>query len=120
MLATPVKAATKSCGFCAVEMCSETAVHFLERGAVWITTGFGRGEGRVRALRGSVGRLDEVVVSRMPGQGSPIIAAAWAYQFGLTVIGDGRLVPFVYEFEGSFDAPEPAGRCGDGLGNPTF
>ena len=65
-LATSVKVATKSCGFCAVEIRSETAVHPLERGAVRTTSGPGRDEDQVWALRGSIGRLDKSSWVRCP------------------------------------------------------
>jgi hypothetical protein len=59
-------------------------------------------------------------VSPVAGQGSPIIVTAWANQLELTDANDARLAQFVNEFEGSFDAPEPGGRCTGGTGSPVF
>ncbi len=110
----------QNCGFYDVEVRSENAVHSLEHGAVWITYEPGIAEDQLRQLRGFTGRLEKVLVSPVAGQASPIIVTAWANQLELTDAGDARLAQFVNEFEGSFDAPEPGGRCNGGVGSPTF
>ena len=58
-------------------------------------------------------------MSPVAGQGSPIIVTAWSNQLELADAGDGRLAQFVNEFEGSFDSPEPGGRCNGGIGTPA-
>lgn len=115
----PHDAAWQNCGFYDVEVRSENAVHSLEHGAVWITYEPGLAEDQLRTLSGFTGGFDKVLVSPVAGQGSPIIATAWANQLELADAGDARLAQFVNEFEGSFDAPEPGGRCNGGIGNPT-
>ncbi len=110
----------QNCGYYDVGIESENAVHSLEHGAVWITYEPGLAEGQIRQLRGFIGGLDKVLVSPVAGQGSPIIVTAWANQLELTDAGDARLAQFVNEFEGSFDAPEPGGRCNGGIGSPVF
>ncbi|MCL1692818.1 MAG: DUF3105 domain-containing protein [Actinomycetia bacterium] len=109
----------QNCGFYDAEVRSENAVHSLEHGAVWITYEPGLAEDQLRTLRGFTGGLDKVLVSPVAGQGSPIIVTAWANQLELIDADDARLAQFVNEFEGSFDAPEPGGRCNGGIGTPT-
>jgi hypothetical protein len=110
----------QNCGFYGEEIASENAVHSLEHGAVWITYEPGLSEDQVNELKGFTGNLEKVLVSPVAGQGSPIIATAWANQLELADAGDARLAQFVNEFEGSFDAPEPGGRCNGGIGTPSF
>ncbi len=110
----------QNCGFYDAEIDSENAVHSLEHGAVWITYEPGLPADQVGALKGFTGGFDKVLVSPVAGQGSPIIVTAWANQLELDDAGDPRLAQFVNEFEGSFDAPEPGGRCSGGVGTPTF
>lgn len=86
---------------------------------MWITYEPGIAEDRIHTLRGFTGRLDKVLVSPVPGQGSPVIVTAWANQLELTDAGDARLAQFVNEFECSLDVPEPGGRCSGGVGAPA-
>jgi len=109
----------QNCGFYDTEIRSENAVHSLEHGAVWITYEPGLPADQVGKLKGFTGGFDKVIVSPVAGQGSPIIVTAWANQLDLDDAGDPRLAQFVNEFEGSFDAPEPGGRCTGGIGTPT-
>jgi len=109
----------QNCGFYGTEVRSENAVHSLEHGAVWITYEPGIAEDQMQVLRGFTGGFDKVLVSLVTAQGSPIIVTAWANQLELTDAGDARLAQFVNEFEGSFDAPEPGGRCNGGIGTPS-
>lgn len=109
----------QNCGFYDTEIRSENAVHSLEHGAVWITFEPGLPADQVDKLKGFTGGFDKVLVSPVAGQGSPIIVTAWANQLNLDDAGDPRLAQFVNEFEGSFDAPEPGGRCNGGIGTPA-
>jgi hypothetical protein len=109
----------QNCGFYGTEVRSENAVHSLEHGAVWITYDPGLAEDQVQVLKGFTQGSDKVLVSPVTAQGSPIIVTAWANQLELTDAGDARLAQFVNEFEGSFDAPEPGGRCNGGTGTPA-
>ncbi len=115
----PHDAIWQNCGFYDTEIRSENAVHSLEHGAVWITYEPGIAEDQVRQLGGFTGGFDKVLVSPVAGQGSPIIVTAWSNQLELADAGDGRLAQFVNEFEGSFDSPEPGGRCNGGIGTPA-
>ena len=110
----------QNCGFYDIEVRSENAVHSLEHGAVWITYEPSLADGQVSTLRAFTNRLDKVLVSPVAGQGSPIIATAWANQLEIQDAGDARLAQFVNEFEGSAAAPEPGGRCTGGVGSPSF
>jgi len=109
----------QNCGFYDAEVASENAVHSLEHGAVWISYQPGLSSDQVEELRGFTGNLEKVLVSPVPGQEAPIIVTAWANQLELEDAGDPRLSQFVNEFEGSFDAPEPGGRCSGGIGTPS-
>ena len=109
----------QNCGFYDTEIQSENAVHSLEHGAVWITYRPGLSADQVKKLRGLTGNLEKVIVSPVPGQEAPIIVTAWANQLDLDDANDPRLAQFVNEFEGSFDAPEPGGRCTGGIGVPS-
>jgi hypothetical protein len=116
----PHDAVWQNCGFYATEVRSENAVHSLEHGAVWITYEPGLADDQLDALTGFTGRNEKVLVSPVAGQGSPIIATAWANQLEIPDAGDARLAQFVNEFAGSFTAPEPGGLCTGGIGSPTF
>lgn len=109
----------QNCGFYDTEIAPENAVHSLEHGAVWIAYEPGLPADQVAKLKGFTGGLDKVIVSPVAGQGSPIIVTAWANQLDLDDANDPRLAQFVNEFEGSFDAPEPGGRCTGGVGTPA-
>jgi hypothetical protein len=110
----------QNCGFYDDEINSENAVHSLEHGAVWVTYDPSLPADQIDSLRGFVSRTEKVLVSPVPGQGSPIIATAWARQLEVDDASDSRLEQFVNEFSGASSAPEPGGRCNGGVGQPQF
>lgn len=106
----------QNCKFYDTEIRSENAVHSLEHGAVWITYRPDVPTDDVNRLRSFTGNNEKVLVSPVPGQGSPIIATAWANQLELDSAQDPRLDQFVNEFKRGTGAPEPGGRCTGGIG----
>ena len=110
----------QNCGFYGSEVATENVLHSLEHGAVWISYGESVPDDEVQSLLRFVSRNEKVVVSKVAGQGSPIIATAWARQLDLDDAADSRLEQFVNEFTGASSAPEPGGRCSGGVGQPQF
>ena len=91
---------------------SETAVHSLEHGAVWITYQPDLDEAEVDAL----GRLAEtryVLVSPYPDLEDPIVASAWGAQLRLDAADDPRLGAFIERYAGN--GPEPGADCDSGI-----
>ena len=109
-----------NCGFYDSEVDSEFAVHSLEHGAVWITYNPSIGAEGIDRLRTLVQRDRKVIVSPVASLEDPVLATAWANQLRLYSADDDRIEQFINEFSGSFNAPEPAGSCRGGVGNPTF
>ena len=109
----------QNCGFYEEEIRSENAVHSLEHGAVWITYRPDLSSDDIDRLQGLIRRPDKVLISPVDGQGSAVIATAWANQLELDDVADPRLDQFVNEFEGSSSAPEPGARCSGGVGIPS-
>jgi len=110
----------QNCGFYPGEVQTENVLHSLEHGAVWVSYSDDMPDGDVESLRRFVSRNEKVLVSMVPGQGSPVIATAWARQLELDDPADSRLEQFVNEFTGASSAPEPGGRCNGGVGQPQF
>jgi hypothetical protein len=106
----------QNCDFYEQEIRSENAVHSLEHGAVWITYRPDLSSADIDRLRGFVRRPDKVLVSPVNNQEPAVVATAWASQLEISDVSDPRLAQFVYEFEGSSNAPEPGGSCSGGVG----
>lgn len=102
----------QNCGYYAAPIPSETAVHSLEHGAVWITYQPDLPEAEVKALD-KLADTRFVLVSPYPGLEDPIVASVWGAQLRLDAADDPRLGAFIERFAGN--GPEPGASCDSGL-----
>jgi hypothetical protein len=102
---------------------SETLVHSLEHGAVWIAYDPERitGEG-VDALAARVDGRPYTVMSPYPGLEAPISLQAWGHQLTVSDPADARIDQFIAALRANPNtAPEPGASCaplGPGLFDP--
>ena len=117
-------AAWQNCGIYDEPIPSETVVHSLEHGAVWITYQPDLPAGQLEMLRDLVAQelkaADEpmVLLSPQPDQAAPIMATAWQVQLSLNDASDERLLRFLENFQIGPLTPEPGAPCSGGLGEP--
>jgi hypothetical protein len=105
----------QTCGFYAVPVRSENAVHSLEHGAVWITYQPGLPSDQVDRLRALARDEPKVLVSPYEGLPAPVVASSWGRQLQFDSAADERLGQFVRRYRGM--APEPNAPCA-GVGTP--
>ena len=105
----------QTCGFYAVPVRSENAVHSLEHGAVWITYQPGLPSDRVDRLRALARDERKVLVTPFDGLPAPVVASSWGRQLQLDSAEDDRLGEFVRRYRSM--APEPNAPC-VGVGTP--
>jgi putative peptide zinc metalloprotease protein len=108
----------QNCGFYGTPIASESAVHSMEHGAVWITYRPDLPEAQVTALRDLAREDHNVLVSPYPDLPTPIVASAWGNQLWLEEAHDPRLFEFTSFFASGRQAPEPNGPCTGGTGAP--
>jgi hypothetical protein len=112
----------QNCGFCEEPVRSETAVHSLEHGAVWITYSPDLPQDEIDRLRDLVGTVaqseDHVLVSPYPGLDSPLVASAWGKQLRLQSASAYDLERFIRTYSESAPAPDPGVPCTGGVGRP--
>jgi hypothetical protein len=108
----------QNCGFYEEPVRNETAVHSMERGAVWVTYRPDLPQGQVEELEpygGPVGSGSSwVLVSPYPGLPAPVVASAWGKQLPLDSAEDPRLQQFVSAFFLGSQTPEPQPACDGG------
>jgi hypothetical protein len=106
----PHSATWQSCGFYDRPVPSETAVHSLEHGAIWITYRPDLPPDEIQELRDLSRRRLDVLASRWDdGLPAPVVASSWGRQLKLQTVRDPRLEQFIRAFSGQ--APEPGAPC---------
>lgn len=106
-----------NCGVYREEVPAENVVHSMEHGAVWVTyRPDDVTDDDIARLEGLVD--GKVIVSPRADQPAPIMAATWGNLIEPNGADDPELEEFVNFFRGAGDAPEAAGRCNGGVGNP--
>jgi hypothetical protein len=108
-------ATPQTCGFYAVPVRNENAVHSLEHGALWITYQPELPTEQLQQLQALARQEPKVLVSPYIGLPSPVVASSWGRQLRLDGAEDDRLEQFIRHYRGM--APEPAGLC-VGVGAP--
>lgn len=108
----------QNCGFYSAEVTSETAVHALEHGAVWITYRASLANDQIDALRQLARSQTFVLISSFPNLPAPVVASAWGVQLRLDSATDPRLNEFVRAFRLGPETPEPGAPCTRGVGIP--
>ena len=109
----------QNCGFYEEPIRSETAVHSLEHGAVWITYSPDLPQDEVERLRDLAQSNDYVLVSPYPDLDSPVVASAWGKQLNLESAEDPDLERFIGAYSQGPQTPEPGAACTGGIGNPV-
>ncbi|MDP8947436.1 MAG: DUF3105 domain-containing protein [Actinomycetota bacterium] len=109
----------QNCGFYDEPIRSETAVHSLEHGAVWITYNPDLPQDEVERLRDLAQSEDYVLVSPYPDLDSPVVASAWGKQLNLKSAEDPDLERFIGAYSQGPQTPEPGAACTGGIGNPV-
>jgi hypothetical protein len=108
----------QNCGFYADPVATESAVHSLEHGAVWITYRPGLAEAQLETLRAIARANDKVLVSPYDGLPAAVVASSWGRQLRLTAASDARLPRLVESYQDASEAPERGGPCAGGVGSP--
>jgi hypothetical protein len=109
----------QNCGFYAEPIRSETAVHSLEHGAVWITYSPDLPQDEVEHLRDLAQSGDYLLVSPYPDLDSPVVASAWGKQLNLESAEDPDLERFIGSYSQGPQTPEPGAACTGGIGDPV-
>ena len=110
----------QNCGVYDKPIQTEHAVHSLEHGAVWIAYQPDISAAERKALvKFALGR-PYVLVSPLAKMQSPIAIVAWGHRIKLQTINEDVMARFIQRFAGSLKAPEPAGPCIGGIGNPRW
>ena len=109
----------QNCGFYEEPIRSETAVHSLEHGAVWITYSPDLPQNEIARLRDLAQSNDYVLVSPYPDLDSPVVASAWGKQLNLESAEDPDLEQFIGAYSQGPQTPEPGAACTGGIGNPV-
>ena len=107
----------QNCGFYDEAIPTETAIHSLEHGAVWVVYRKGLAAAGLDPLRRLSAPGTKVLVSAWEGDlPAPLVASAWGSQRALTSASDPALEDFVRRFSGSPRSPEHDGACTAGQG----
>ena len=104
----------QNCGYYPAPVASETAVHSLEHGAVWITYRPDLPQDQVDALRALADDQTYVLVSPFPDLPSPVVASSWGEQLQLDSATSPDLAQFVRAFRQGPRTPEPGAACSGG------
>ena len=109
----------QNCGFYTEAVPSETAVHALEHGAVWITYDPTLPAGNIAALQEVSAQQSFVLTTPFEGLDAPVVASAWGRQLELTGPDDPQLALFIRAFRTGPQTPEPGAPCTGGFGEPA-
>ena len=109
----------QNCGFYAVPVRSEHAVHSLEHGAVWITYRPDLPGDQVTILRELAEELPFILVSPFPDLPAPVVASAWGNQLRLESADDSDLMQFVRAFRIGPQTLERGAACSGGTSQTT-
>ncbi len=110
----------QNCGVYEQPIKDENAVHSLEHGAVWIAYRPDIDSQQRQALvKFSLGR-PYILLAPYPRLEAPITILAWGHRIKMQKINQDILARFTQKFAGSLKAPEPAGPCIGGIGNPRW
>jgi hypothetical protein len=115
----PHAPAWQNCGFYADPVLSETAVHSMEHGAVWLTYEPQLPQSQIDELRELAEQQTYILASPFDGLASPVVASAWGRQVGLTGADDPDLDRFVRAFRQGPQTPEPGAACTGAIDEPA-
>ncbi len=98
---------------------SETAVHTLEHGAVWIIYQPDLPQEQKDAIKELVEGQTCVLASPYEGLDAPVVASAWGKQLRLENAGSPDLEGFVRAYHQGPQTPEPGAACTGGTADPA-
>jgi hypothetical protein len=105
----------QNCGIYEEVIASETAVHSLEHGAVWITYRSDLPPEEVEMLRAVVRQGRARLLSPYPDLPARIVVTSWGFELRLEQASDPRLAQFARQYERNTQyAPEANGICVNG------
>jgi hypothetical protein len=104
----------QNCGYYALPINEENAVHSLEHGAVWITYDPSLPQDQIDRLKNLADEQDYILVSPMDGLPSPVVASSWNHQIQLEGANDADLMRFINDYKQGPDTPEPGALCTNG------
>lgn len=96
---------------------NENAVHSLEHGAVWITYQQQLPAAQVAQLRALDAGDPYLLMSPVPGQGSPVDLSAWGRRLSVKSASDERVEQFIQTYKNGPQTPEKGSTCA--VGNST-
>ena len=104
-----------NCGIYTEPVVTESAVHSMEHGAVWITYDPALPQEQVDQLVAAAEPYDYALVSPYEGMESPITLSAWGLQLPVEDASDERIAPFLAQYVSGEQTPEPGAACTGGL-----
>lgn len=110
----------QACGFYTEPIRTETAVHSMEHGAIWISYDPGLPVNEIDAIAALVSSNDHYLAAPYPGLKNPIVLSAWQRQVAVERISDSVVTEFAEVQLGrvSETAPEAGVTCKSQLGRP--
>jgi Protein of unknown function (DUF3105) len=110
----------QNCGVYEKAIETSNAVHSLEHGAVWIVYRGDLSLGQQKLLRKFALGRPYVLLSPLENMETRVAIVAWGHRIRMQAVDEALMARFVQKFAGSFKAPEPAGPCIGGIGNPQW
>ncbi len=110
-----------NCGIYKQQVATESAVHSLEHGAVWISYNPNLSAADIATLREAVRDHPYTLLApaRYGTLATPVAAVAWGTRLNLPSANDPRLVRFIARYSSGAQTPEPGAACTGGVGTPN-
>jgi hypothetical protein len=104
----------QNCGYYPAPIRTESGVHSMEHGAVWITYRQDLPQDQIDKLKDLAESTTYILVSPFPDLDSPIVASSWNKQLKLDSADDERLDQFIRVFRQGSETPERGAACTGG------
>ena len=113
-------AAWATCGYYSQPIVTESGVHSMEHGAVWITFRPSLAAAPRAILKALAKSNDHVLASPWANESlpAPVVASAWGLQLKAQSADDPAVTTFVRKYAAGPQAPEPGVTCLRGVGAP--
>lgn len=113
----PHNPAWLNCGIYEEPVASESAVHSLEHGALWVTYDPALSDAELDALRAELPST-YVILSPFEGLPSAVVLSGWNSQLQVDDTDDPRIAAFIEEYWQSETVPEPGAPCTGAVDGP--
>jgi hypothetical protein len=110
----------QNCGVYEAPVKLEHAVHSMEHGAVWVVYRSNVSAATKKQLRDIAFGRPYVILSPLEKMDMPIAVVAWGRRIKMKTVDTPVIKKFIQKFAGSLEAPEPAGPCIGGIGDPKW